>query len=403
MQTTETLPTTSTSLSFEDTSIAFSAKSDWELKKTYWLFSIMNQNWLVKVGTSLIKTAFSLRLPITWVVKQTIFEQFCGGESIEDCQKTIDKLHQYGIGTILDYSVEGEKNEASFEATTQEILRTIEKAAQQPNSIPFCVFKVTGIAPFNLLEKIQAQQPLNPDEETAWQKVKQRVNTLCQTAYQKNVRIFMDAEESWIQKTIDSLAYDMMRLYNKEKAIVYNTYQFYCHATLQNYKQAIEMAQKEGFWLGAKLVRGAYMEKERKRAKEKGYSDPIQPNKISTDTDFDEALHWSISHLDHVAICAGTHNEYSSKLLTQLMQKKGISPNDKRVFFAQLLGMSDHISYNLAKAGYNVAKYVPYGPVKAVMPYLFRRAEENTSVAGQASREYLLVKAEVKRRKMQVK
>lgn len=389
----------STQVSFEDTAIAFSSKSDGALRKTYWLFWAMNNPSLVKFGTSMIKLSFAMRLPIKWLVKNTIFSQFCGGESIEDCQKSIERLAKYGIGTILDYSVEGEKSEKSFEATMHETIETIRLASQQHDKIPFSVFKVTGVAPFAVLEKVQAKEPLNEEESIAWENAQKRVEAICTEAHKQKVRLFIDAEESWIQNTIDELAYAMMRKFNLEQPIIYNTYQMYCHATLGELKKAHTQATQENYYLGAKVVRGAYMEKERARAEAKGYQDPIQPNKEASDRDFDEAIRFCAENIARIGLCAGTHNEQSSYLLVNLMEKYHINPQNPHVYFAQLFGMSDHISYNLAKAGYNVAKYVPYGPVKAVIPYLFRRAAENTSVAGQTSREFTLVKNEWKRRR----
>ncbi|MEH0156117.1 proline dehydrogenase family protein [Limibacter armeniacum] len=385
-------------LSFTDTQIAFSSKSDSELMKTYALFASMDYPSLVKVGTFLISGAFKINLPIKPLVKHTLFTQFCGGESIKDCQNTIEKLGEYKIGTILDYSVEGAHNDKSFNETEKEIILTIQKAATSKH-VPFSVFKVTGIAPVPLLEKVQAGEALSEKEQETWDKAQERVDHLCRSAYEHGVRIFIDAEETWIQKVIDDLAMDMMRKYNKEEAIVYNTYQMYLHAKLEQLKGDLEVAKTEGFKLGVKLVRGAYMEKEAKRAAEMGYQNPIQPSKEACDNDYNAALKLIVENHNHFALCAGTHNEKSSMYLAELMSKMGISESNKDFYFAQLYGMSDHISYNLSNSGYNVAKYVPYGPVKEVMPYLFRRAEENTSIAGQSSREFMLVKQEMKRRK----
>ncbi|MGD1840444.1 MAG: proline dehydrogenase family protein [Thermonemataceae bacterium] len=387
-----------TQVDFNDTSVAFAAKSDKALKKMYYIFAAMNQNWLVALGTALLRFAFKLNLPVKWVIKPTVFNHFCGGETIEECETTMQELGQYGIGSILDYSVEGEKTEAGFEHTLQETLRTVEKAAAHPH-IPFSVFKVTGLASFKLLEKIQAKQSLTSQEQAAWGRVQARVDQICQFAHKHQVKILIDGEETWIQDTIDLLAYTMMVRYNKERCIVYNTFQMYRIDMLQNLKAAYEQAKENGYWLGAKLVRGAYIEKERDRAEELGYPDPMQPDKAACDADFDAAVAFCVDHLAEIGFCAGTHNIQSNQYLTELMVQKGITPQDKRVYFAQLYGMSDQISFALAKAGYNVAKYVPYGPLKAVMPYLFRRAEENTSVAGQSSRELQLIKAEIKRRK----
>lgn len=386
-------------ISFEDTSIAFSSKNNLQLKKAYWLFGMINRPWLVAVGTRFLKIALKLRLPIQWLIKQTIFAHFCGGETISDCQKTVEELHKFGIGTILDYSVEGEKNEKGFEKTTQETLRTIEQAAAHPNLYPCCVFKMTGIASFDLLAKQQTGKPLNDAEKQNLAKGYERLERICSFAHQKGVYLLIDGEETWIQGTIDTWVYEMMKKYNQQKAFIINTYQLYCKAALPNLKKAYQQALEEGYFLGAKLVRGAYMEKEAARAEKLGYPNPIQPNKKATDQDYNEALKFCVEKRDRILLYAGTHNEESCQYLTQLMNQHGITPEDKNFYFAQLYGMSDHISFNLAKAGYNVAKYVPYGPVAAVMPYLFRRAAENTSVAGQSSREYTLIKTELQRRR----
>ncbi len=382
---------------FEDTSVAFASKSDAQLRKTYWLFSLMNQARVVNLGTFFIKLALKLNLPIKNLIRVTIFEQFCGGETITDCDATISSLGQSGVGTILDYSVEGEGNESSFESTTAEILRTIDKAATSKH-IPFSVFKVTGIGSSDLLEKIQRKDSLTADENTEYVRLKVRLEKLCSHAHDQNVRIFVDAEESWIQGIIDDLTYEMMEKYNREKPIVYNTYQLYRHETLDALKTAYLKARQRGYILGGKLVRGAYIEKERFRARENEYFNPIHTSKEATDQDYNASIDFCLEHLEHVSICLGTHNEYSSQYCAAKMKKLGLPNTDERIWFAQLLGMSDNISYNLAKAGYNVAKYVPYGPIDAVLPYLIRRAAENTSIAGQSSREYLLIKSELKRR-----
>jgi proline dehydrogenase len=387
-------------VSFDDTAIAFADKSDFELRKMYWLFSAMNSNFLVKTGTFALQITFKIRFPfVKNIVKNTIFEHFCGGETIQDCEKTIQKLQQSNIGTILDYSVEGAKDEAGFEVTTQEIIDTIEKAAGNP-AIPFSVFKVTGIADAELLAKIQRKEPLSEAETLDFDHVKERVERICRRAYEKNVRLFFDGEESWIQDTIDDLAYQMMERFNYQKAIIYNTYQFYRHDMLTNLRLAGMAAEEKGYFLGAKLVRGAYMEKERREAEADNRKDPIQPDKEATDRDFDEGLAFCVQHYPRIALCAGTHNEKSIYQLMAFMQENGIKPADEAMYFAQLYGMSDNLSYNLAHAGYKVVKYVPYGPVEAVMPYLFRRANENTAIAGQSSRELLLIKKEIQRRKL---
>ncbi|MBK6265208.1 proline dehydrogenase family protein [Marivirga sp. S37H4] len=383
---------------FENVSIAFSSKSDKQLRKAYLLFSVMNRRWLVNLGKLSVKLGFALRLPISGLIRNTIYDQFCGGVDIDDSQGTIDELAKYNIGSILDYSIEGADTDRGFEETTQEILRTIERSAGDSN-IPFCVFKITGIAMTNVFEKVQNKVKLTDKEHISFEASKQRIEAICEFAYKKNVRLFVDAEESWIQKTVDEIVYDMMSKYNKEKVIVYNTFQMYRWDMMDNLKEAHKNATKEGYHLGVKLVRGAYMEKEAERAERKGYPNPIQPSKTATDLDYNTALEYCIENIENIALCSGSHNQYSNYFLTVQMEKAGLAPNDERVYSAQLYGMSDNISFNLADKGYNVAKYVPYGPVKAVMPYLFRRAEENTAMAGQSSREFLMIKEELQRRK----
>ena len=387
----------SKNISFDNTEIAFSGMSNADLNRAYWLFKIININFFVKVGPPITNAAIKIGLPIAPLIRATIFKQFCGGESIYDCAKTIEHLGKYHIGTILDYSVEGESKEEVFEATANEIISTIHRAKGDAN-IPFSVFKVTGVARFGLLEKLDAKAELTFEEKKEFERIKDRVRRICQTAYDANVRIFMDAEESWIQESIDELSLDMMRLFNKEKVIVYNTYQYYRHDRLEALKRHDAILAKEGFMMGVKLVRGAYMEKERERALEMGYPSPINPDKQSTDKEYDDALTYCVENIHRIAICAGTHNENSSRHLLNLMAEKNIAANDQRIYFSQLLGMSDNLSYNLANAGYNVAKYVPYGPVKSVLPYLFRRAQENTAIAGQMGRELGLILKEKKRR-----
>ena len=391
------LETTDIKLRFDDTSTAFSSQNNRELQKTHFLFTIMNNPNLVKVGTSLAKWAFQLRLPIKSIVKNTVFSHFCGGESIDDCKYTIEQLGNYNIKTILDYAVEGTKDEASFDTTTTEILATIKKAANSPY-IPFSVFKPTGIASFEILEKIHTLQTLTPEEEKAFERIKERFDTICSTAFKYGVKIMVDAEESWIQHPVDLIVEEMMQKYNKEQPIVFNTYQLYLSGTLSKLERDLNRAKNGSYYLGAKLVRGAYLEKERERAEENCYPDPTQFDKHSCDTDYNSALQLCINNIAQAGLVAATHNENSSNFLVSLMRQKGIPNNSSDIYFAQLYGMSDHISYNLANAGYNVVKYVPYGPVQKVMPYLFRRAEENTSIAGQSSRELKLIREEIARR-----
>jgi proline dehydrogenase len=384
-------------LSFENTEIAFKHLSNPSLIRTYWVFRLINNNFLVKVGPPLTNFAIKIHLPIKGLIKATIFKQFCGGESITECNNTIKNLNKGGVGTILDYSVEGEDDELVFDETRDEIIKTIDRATQD-RAVPITVFKVTGVGRFGLLEKLDAGTELTSAEQAEWEKVRQRVHRICSRASQAGIPVMIDAEETWIQKTIDGLALAMMQAFNKGKAIVYNTYQIYRHDKLASLKADFEVAEREGFILGAKLVRGAYMEKERKRASEMGYPSPIQSDKQSTDHDYDEALRFVVDHLDRIALVAGTHNEQSCRLLTTLLAEKNIDLKHPHVYFSQLLGMSDNLSFNLAHAGFNVAKYVPYGPVEAVLPYLFRRAEENTAIAGQMSRELSLIVKERKRR-----
>jgi proline dehydrogenase len=387
-------------VSFDDTAIAFASKSDAELLKMYTLFATMNQKKLVKTGSTLVQKAISWHLPIKFLIKPTVFSHFCGGENLLECNEAIQKLAAANIGTILDYSVEGENNENSFDATYKEILATIEKANTSKH-IPFSVFKVTGLADGALLKKVQEKVTLTESEEKAFKRAYDRINTICQRAHGYGIRVFIDAEESWFQETIDELAIDMMVRYNKESVIVYNTYQLYRHDRLEVLMQDYADALAGGYLIGAKLVRGAYLEKEARVAEQQGYPNPINASKEATDKLFNDALAFCMEHLDRIAFCAGTHNEESCYHLIELMRQHQISPQDNRIYFAQLYGMSDNLSYNLAFAGYNVAKYVPYGPVEAVMPYLLRRAEENTAIAGQSSREFNLIKKEMARRKSQ--
>jgi proline dehydrogenase len=386
-------------ISFENTNVAFASKTDKALRKTYFLFKVMAFPLLVDWGAKLLQFALKLKLPVKGLIKQTFFAQFCGGESISDCQSCITALGEYNVKTILDYSVEGKKSEKDLDKCAAELIRTTERAKGDP-LIPFSVFKITGIARFSLLEKVNNNEPLSTLEQEQFENVKRRVNEICKAAYDAKTPVFIDAEESWIQDAIDALALEMMMKYNKEVVMVFNTAQLYRHDRYAYLERLLETAKAKEFKVGIKLVRGAYMEKERERAKALAYPSPIQANKAKTDHDFDNALRLLVNHIDYVALCCGSHNESSNLLLTQLMKEKGIAPGDERIYFAQLLGMSDHISYNLSKAGYNVAKYVPYGPVNDVMPYLIRRAEENTSIAGQTSRELSLIEKEVRRRKM---
>jgi proline dehydrogenase len=380
-------------ISFQDTATAFAHKTDKDLGRARLLFRSFDYPILLKWGPGLAKIAVSLGFK--FVIKDTIFKQFCGGENIQECNHAIQQLAKSGIGTILDYSVEGEESELVFVSTAAEIKKTIDMAHGNA-SIPFAVFKVTGIIDSHVLEKVSSNIELSESEQTLWDNGKARFFDICFHAQKNDVRLFIDAEESWIQLAIDQLAEQAMGEINTTKALIYNTVQLYRHDRLAYLKDQIKTIS--GF-LGFKLVRGAYMEKERARAIEFGYQDPIQPNKESTDRDYNEALKFCIENSDKVSICVGTHNENSSMLGVQLMLEKGLDKTDTRVYFSQLLGMSDHISFNLSHSKYNVAKYVPYGPVNAVIPYLTRRAQENSSVAGQMGRELGLIDTEIKRRR----
>lgn len=385
-------------ISFDNTEVAFADKTTSELRRALWLFRFIGNTSLVKFSAPFVTTAFRTGLPVKRIVRNTVFRHFCGGENIADCESAIAKLWKSHIGTILDYSVEGQQLESDFDATCAEILATIEKAAGNP-AIPFCVFKMTGIAKFALLEKVDALVKLSQEEEEEFSRVKQRVEKICTLAFEKNVSVFFDAEESWIQNGVDALAHEMMERFNVKKAIVFNTVQLYRIDRLNYLTKMIEDARAKKYIAGFKLVRGAYHEKETERALMNGYDVPVFGKKYETDNAFNKALEICIDNVEVLALCSGTHNEKSCELLVELMEKKNIPVSDKRVWFAQLYGMSDHISYNLSKAGYNVAKYVPYGKVEAVLPYLIRRAQENKSVAGQSSRELSLIMMELKRRK----
>lgn len=385
---------------FENTEIAFKGKSDRELLWSYRLFKVIGKPWMVSFGSVLSKAALVLHLPVKGLIKKTVFRQFCGGENIQECEPKINQLSEFGIGTILDYSIEGKNSEKDLDHTRDEIIATIIKAKSDAG-IPFSVFKPTGIARISILDKINDQRTmLTEEEEREADLFIDRADAICQAASENNVPVFIDAEDSWIQNGIDRMATLMMKKYNQKNTIVFTTLQMYRRDRLQYLREMYDAARGENYRVGVKLVRGAYMEKERERAKEKGYPCPIQPDKESTDRDFNKALEFMFAHLDVFSICCGTHNEKSTDLLLSLMEKYKIERTDKRIFAAQLLGMSDHITYNLAHNGYNVVKYVPYGPIKEVLPYLLRRAQENTSVAGQTGRELSLIIKEKERRKL---
>jgi proline dehydrogenase len=384
-------------LSFDNTANAFSGKTDNDLRRSYWLFKMVSNPGLVNFGKSFTDFAIKAHLPINSIIKATIFKQFCGGENIDECLKTIETLGKFNIGSILDYSVEGKVSESDFDNTASEIIKTLKLASQKPH-IPFGVFKPTGIGRIGVMEKVSSGSTLNPEEMQAWENMKGRVDSICKAAFDYNVQVLVDAEETWTQVAVDALVRDMMEKYNKQKAIVFNTAQMYRRDRLVYLDNILKDAQAKNYFIGMKLVRGAYMEKERDHAQKGGYQSPINDTKADTDKEYNTALEFCIKHIERISICAGTHNENSSELLVNLMRQNNIAPNHPHVWFSQLLGMSDHISYNVAKEGYNVAKYVPYGPIKNVLPYLIRRAQENTSVKGQTGRELSLIIKEKKRR-----
>ncbi len=383
---------------FLNTKIAFSHLSDRELKKTAWLFGMMNRPWLVKYGSKLGLWAVENHLPFAEkVVKQTIFEQFCGGTTLLDCQDNIDRLAAHNTLTILDYGAEAKETEQDFNYTMNENLRAIEYASRSKH-IPVVSTKVTGLARFGLLESIQGGQALTREEVSEYRNVLKRIDAVCYHAAQKGVSVFIDAEESWIQNTIDHLVWLMMKRYNKERVVVYNTFQMYRHDRLQFLIESFDRARKDNFLLGTKLVRGAYMEKERNRARLFNLPDPINPDKAATDDHYNTAMRFCLDHLDHLAMCNASHNAASALLQVELMDKKGIAHAHPNTLFSQLLGMSDNLTFNLAAAGFRVGKYMPYGQVVDVIPYLIRRAQENTSVTGDAGRELQLIQQEVSRR-----
>jgi proline dehydrogenase len=383
---------------FDNTEIAFRYRNNFELRKAKFLFSLMGSPVFTKIGATAASWAINWHLPVKGIIKSTIFKQFCGGETMDEAALTAAVLNKYNVDVILDYGVEGKADEAEYDKAVPEFVKAIEYAASQQN-IPFISVKITGFGRFSLLEKIHAGEKLSNAEQEEWQRIFTRINTICEAAAANNIMVLVDAEETWIQSPVNELANAMMKAYNTQKAIVFNTFQLYTTLALPYLRQSFEQSQKDGYILGAKLVRGAYMEKERKRAAEMGYTSPIQPNKASTDKDYNEALQFCLERLGKLDVFIGTHNENSCMLAVKYMETNNIDPVKAHVYFSQLYGMSDNISFNLASAGYHVAKYLPYGPVKDVIPYLIRRAQENTSVAGQTGRELSLINKELKRRK----
>ena len=382
---------------FENTETAFVLKSDSELERAYFLFKMISSQPLVKIGTAATNFALKANLPVEGLIRSTVFDHFCGGVNEEDCLPVIDNLYAKGVSSVLDYSVEGKETEEQFDNAVKKILKIVQFCDER-EAIPIVVFKPTGFGRFKLYQKITEGKQLTDTEKEEWNRVVERFKAVCELAKEKDVEVLIDAEESWMQDAADELVEEMMRLYNKDKAIVYNTLQCYRWDGLDYLKSLHERANSEGFKVGMKIVRGAYMEKERSRAEEFSYKSPICENKNATDGIFDNTLTYILNNLGDISIFIGTHNEKSSYLAMELMEKYKIDKSDNNVWFGQLYGMSDHIRFNLASKGYNVAKYIPFGPVKDVMPYLIRRAEENTSVAGQTNRELELLKTERNRR-----
>ncbi|MCB7481025.1 proline dehydrogenase family protein [Christiangramia sediminis] len=383
---------------FNDTATAFRLKSDLELKRAVLLFSVMGKPFLIKPGIALTKFALKAKLPVQPLIKNTIFDQFCGGTSIDDCKPIIREMDDVNLSSILDYSVEGKVNEDEFDSAFK-VKKELIAFAQEESEVPFAIFKPTALGRFEIWNKVSSHVSLSKDESAEWERVKDRVEGLCKEAKKFDVRLYADAEESWMQDAADDLMEEMMRKYNKEKALIFNTFQCYRWDRLDYLKELHKTAKKDNFKIGAKVVRGAYMEKENKRAHKFGKKSPICINKEATDVNFNSVMAYCLDHLNDISIFIGTHNEMSNYLALQIMEDQNIAKNDQRVWFSQLYGMSDQISYNLASKGYNTAKLVPFGPVTDVVPYLLRRAEENSSVKGQTSRELTLLNGEINRRK----
>jgi proline dehydrogenase len=382
---------------FENTEVAFKLKSDSELERAYFLFKMIANEPLVKIGTAVTKFALNVHLPVEGLIRSTVFDHFCGGVTEQDCIAVVDKLFEAGVYSVLDYSVEGKEEEEQFQATANKILELTHFAKEKP-AMPFSVFKPTGLGRFEIWQKKSEGETLTPAEQKEWDHIVQRYDTICKAAYEANIMLLIDAEESWMQDAADDLCEKMMEKYNTEKPVVFNTLQCYRWDRLDYLKEAYQRAVQKGYKLGYKIVRGAYLEKENERAEEKGYPSPICKNKAATDANFNTIMQYIFDNLNAISLFVGTHNEESCYLAMDILDEKQLDKKDNRVWFGQLYGMSDHISFNMAKEGYNVAKYIPFGPVKDVMPYLIRRAEENTSVAGQTTRELDLLKKEKKRR-----
>jgi proline dehydrogenase len=391
-------------LSLENTQHAFAYKSNADLRKARFLFSVIQSPLVVSIATNVTPFLMKSGLPINGLIRSTIFKQFVGGETLEDSARVTKQLGSYGVQVILDYGVEAKEGEENFDAVTEKIIEAVEFAATEKN-VPFVSVKLTGLASMNLLETLNEAPRLrsgihDSESQTAeWDRVRERMYAICDVANEKGIGILIDAEETWIQDPIDRLAIELMGVYNKEKVVVYNTYQLYRHDRLHFLKLSHKLAVEGIFLLGAKLVRGAYMEKERERALAMNYPSPIHDDKNATDADFDAATLYCIQNKENISLIVASHNEQSNLSIVTKMQELGMSNNDTKVHFSQLFGMSDHISFNMALENYNVSKYLPFGPIQDVIPYLMRRAQENSSVNGQTNRELLLIRKELARRK----
>jgi proline dehydrogenase len=384
-------------LNFEDTEIAFAAKSNWQLRKSYQLFKLFSSQTLVSLGTKFTPLALKFHLPIAPFIKHTVYEQFCGGETLKECEITIEQLGNSNIKTILDYGIEGKATEDEYEATCKHKLETIQYTKANKN-VTVISAKVTGLGRFELLEKIQAGKKLFASEEKEFERLKIRLHKISKACKEADIQIYWDAEETWIQNPLDELIDELMQNYNTKKVIVFNTLQLYCKNRLAYLMNAHQKAAKKGYVYGAKLVRGAYMEKERERAKKMHYPSPIHESKLAVDRDYNAAIDYCLKNLDTLSFCCASHNEYSNQYLAKRIDEKGIPRNHAHITFGQLYGMGENLTFNLAAAGYNALKLIPYGPVKDVIPYLLRRAQENSSVGGQVSRELMLLKKEITRR-----
>jgi proline dehydrogenase len=384
---------------FDNTETAFKLKSDSELERAYFLFKMISKEPLVKIGTAATKFALNLHLPVEGLIRSTVFDHFCGGVNEKDCLGVVANLNEAGVFSVLDFSVEGKENENQFDLTMEKVLELTDFASEK-KTMPFSVFKPTGLGRFKIWQKVTEKQTLTDAEENEWFRIKERFEKVSKAAYERDITLLIDAEETWMQDAADELCEEMMVKYNSKKAIVFNTLQCYRWDRLDYLKEQHAMARKGHYKLGFKIVRGAYLEKENDRAEDLNYKSPICESKAATDANFNSIMRYILDNLDDISLFLGTHNEDSSYLAMEIMEEKGILKDDRRVWFGQLYGMSDHITFNIASEGYNAAKYIPFGPVKDVMPYLIRRAEENTSVAGQTNRELTLLKKEKKRRRL---